>query len=357
MNYKQKIGFDNFERSICTKENNTCANPNQFMSSYLNKKKTSTEKINNKRIFSSILKVLIFIHLIVIITFLLLLILLILEKNENCRYGKKYGRCIECGMVFSSNKIIGGQNAKLNSWPSIAYIVFQYYFDLSGSKLVVFSSCGGTLVHQDTVITAAHCFVKFVQLKNGSFISVVPNSYNPTYESMYTVYLGLHNKTDMSNSVSMSVKSFQIHPKFNQVNIWNDIAIIKLSDKVTLNDRIQIACLPQKKDNYYPPIKYKNAYILGWGLNSIENLTSPDILQEALVSVYDSSKCSSVVTSMPKNWQTQICAGKFEGGVDSCQGDSGGPLFVEDLVDSKKKFVLAGLTSFGEGCAKAQRPG
>jgi secreted trypsin-like serine protease len=44
-----------------------------------------------------------------------------------------------------------------------------------------------------------------------------------------------------------------------------------------------------------------------------------------------------------------VCAGYTSGGVDTCQGDSGGPLFIGG--------VLAGITSWGNGCAEAGHPG
>jgi secreted trypsin-like serine protease len=44
-----------------------------------------------------------------------------------------------------------------------------------------------------------------------------------------------------------------------------------------------------------------------------------------------------------------VCAGYTSGGVDTCQGDSGGPLLIGG--------VLAGITSWGEGCARAGYPG
>ncbi len=44
-----------------------------------------------------------------------------------------------------------------------------------------------------------------------------------------------------------------------------------------------------------------------------------------------------------------VCAGYTSGGVDTCQGDSGGPLLIGG--------VLAGITSWGEGCAEAGYPG
>ncbi|RMZ94862.1 serine protease 27-like [Brachionus plicatilis] len=323
--------------------------------------KIETGKKNFKILFSILISLLLIAF--IIITGTLIIIFKFLPRDteksyiESCRYGREDGRCIECGMVFSSNKVIGGQNAQLNSWPSVVYIIFKYNFNKAGLAYTASSFCGGTLINQDTVITAAHCYSTKFELNDGSYLIVSPNSYHATYESMYTIYLGLHNKTDLSSAVSRSVKSFTIHPNYDEINLHNDIAVIKLSSKVVLNDRIQVACLPHESEKYYPQSYNVNAYVVGWGINSITNLTSPDILQEALVTVYDSSKCRFVSIGTPKNWQSQICAGKYEGGIDTCQGDSGGPLFVKDIVDNKQKFILAGVTSYGEGCAEARKPG
>ncbi|RNA16476.1 serine protease 27-like [Brachionus plicatilis] len=307
---------------------------------------------------SSKIKIIAIVSIIAVVVVIIIAVAVVLAVllSQNCRYGKLNGVCIECGVTYSSSKIVGGQNAGYSSWPSIVYIQFKYYYLSSGNTYSISTSCAGTLVNQDTVVTAAHCYNTELQLSDGSTLTVSPNSYHATYESMYTVYLGLYDKSDLSSGVSRSVKSYTIHSNYDDPNVLNDIAIIKLSSTVDLSEKIQVSCLPEDSD-IYPENSDIDAYIVGWGKTSSAALTTPDILQEALVTVYDSSKCSLVSIGTLKNWQSQICAGKYEGGIDTCQGDSGGPLFVKDTVDSKQKFILTGVTSYGEGCAEVGKPG
>ncbi len=58
-----------------------------------------------------------------------------------------------------------------------------------------------------------------------------------------------------------------------------------------------------------------------------------------------------------KNWDTQICAGEYNGGKDTCQGDSGGAIYTADFINNKLKFVAVGVVSYGEGCAQRGKPG
>jgi secreted trypsin-like serine protease len=89
------------------------------------------------------------------------------------------------------------------------------------------------------------------------------------------------------------------------------------------------------------------ARILGWGTTS-ENGSSSNQLRTATVPIVSDTSCKSsygsdfIATDM-------VCAGYTSGGVDTCQGDSGGPLLIGG--------VLAGITSWGEGCAEAGYPG
>ena len=99
-------------------------------------------------------------------------------------------------------KIIGGKEANPNSWPSIGYIVFDYkkrfYLPEKGIFLTrdFTGNCSGTLIDRTTLISAAQCVVRWVSFYYGDTyyqsISIVPNEYYPTYETIYSVFLGLH---------------------------------------------------------------------------------------------------------------------------------------------------------------------
>lgn len=144
-------------------------------------------------------------------------------SNKTCNYGFSGSYCDECGLRFSEPnlRIVGGQEAVANSWPSMALIVFRYkfYYSVNGANFFSETSsfCGGTLISRNTVLTASHCYMKRVEInyQSSSFpYDVKPNSFYPTYESMYTVYLGLHDShgvfdgSNIDSGVAMSISSF-----------------------------------------------------------------------------------------------------------------------------------------------------
>ena len=134
----------------------------------------------------------------------------------------------------------------------------------------------------------------------------------------------------------------------------NDIAIIKLSRDVEPNCNIQPACLPKEKN--YPTKTDIDSWAAGWGTVQVDGKAS-NTLQNVKLTIYNSSMCKLVGLGSRKNWNTQICAGEYMGGKDTCQGDSGGPLYVRDYVNGVFKYILVGITSYGDGCGEYKYPG
>uniref|UniRef100_A0A8B9C9M6 Peptidase S1 domain-containing protein n=1 Tax=Anser brachyrhynchus TaxID=132585 RepID=A0A8B9C9M6_9AVES len=81
---------------------------------------------------------------------------------------------------------------------------------------------------------------------------------------------------------------------------------------------------------------------------------TPNALQEATVKLIDSNTCNKKEVYDGDITPRMLCAGYLEGGVDACQGDSGGPLVTPD---SRLMWYLVGIVSWGDECAKPNKPG
>ncbi|MEH0547838.1 serine protease [Streptomyces sp. B21-105] len=214
--------------------------------------------------------------------------------------------------VAAPQPIVGGTTTTTTAYPFMMQIT-----DASQNQF-----CGGTLVSATKVVTAAHCMV-------GETTSSVRVVGGRTYLS----------GTDGTVS---RVSRIWINPGYTDATDGDDVAVLTLSTS-----------MPYTKASYVSSSQTgvyaagTTARIIGWGTTS-ENGSSSDQLRTAAVPVVSDSSCKSsygsdfVQTDM-------VCAGYSSGGTDTCQGDSGGPLLIGG--------VLAGITSWGEGCAEAGHPG
>uniref|UniRef100_A0A673GSA8 pancreatic elastase II n=1 Tax=Sinocyclocheilus rhinocerous TaxID=307959 RepID=A0A673GSA8_9TELE len=192
------------------------------------------------------------------------------------------------------SRVMGGKDACPHSWPW--QISLQYR---SGGSW--YHHCGGTLISEEWVLTAAHCLY---------------NSLN------YRMHLGKHNMyEEESGSIIIYISKIVIHPGWNSNNLRNDIALIKLQTPVTLSDTISPACLPP--DGHVLP---HNApcYVTGWGRQNSNGPIS-GALQQAVLRVVDYATCSRSDWWGSQVTQKMICAGG-DGVVAGCTGDNGGPL-------------------------------
>ncbi|NWR41428.1 CEL2A elastase, partial [Regulus satrapa] len=129
-----------------------------------------------------------------------------------------------------------------------------------------------------------------------------------------------------------------------------DIALIKLSEHITLSDQIEVACLPPAQS-----ILSSNTacYVTGWGRLQT-NGALPDELQQGLLLVVDYATCSKSSWWGQTVKESMICAGG-DGIISSCNGDSGGPL---NCQGDDGRWEVHGIVSFGSsrGCNYYRKP-
>jgi trypsin len=221
-------------------------------------------------------------------------------------------------------EIVGGNTAAAGKWPWQVGLV-----QASISNNFDAQFCGGTLVDEFFVVTAAHCITE----SNGSV----------TPKAQIRVLTGTQSLA--AGGTRRVVDQIVRHPNYNDDTTDFDIAVIKLrtaapGKKARLLTAGQEAELAATGDR---------AYVTGWGSLTGGN-SFPNELQEVNVPIASRTNCNDGNSYGGLITTRMICAGVSAGGRDSCQGDSGGPLVVRD---SQNRYqILAGVVSWGFGCAE-----
>ena len=229
--------------------------------------------------------------------------------------------------------IVGGREAEPGEWP------WQVALIDAGGDPYDDQYCGGTLISSLWVVTAAHC-AEGEQPGN------------------LQVLAGIHNLVDTDPGfVRLDVARILVHPDYGQVNQYDsDIALLELATPAPFR-LPSAAALPINGVALVPedvgPLVGVTSTVTGWGNRQPGSADYPATLHEVEVPIVSNSDCQIPYGSAITD--AMICAGVPEGGKDSCQGDSGGPLVV--FSDARSRWELAGIVSWGNGCARPDVPG
>lgn len=244
-------------------------------------------------------------------------------------------------VLAASPRIIGGADASIEEYPWQVALVSDTN-DLYNSQ-----SCGGSLVDEKWVLTAAHCVTE--EDDNGNPVLAA----TPTH-----VVVGITDLSDGSQAQTIAIDSITFHPDYDPASFNNDIALIELATPVNLTScgaRCAIIPLISAANEDDLMDVGTAALISGWGNQTNTGGSDfPVQLQAAQVSIMDCVGSGSGYSASDITIN-MICAGipsTFT--KDTCQGDSGGPIVVSKGNDG---YIQVGIVSFGEGCAMANYPG
>ncbi|XP_003745785.1 transmembrane protease serine 9 [Galendromus occidentalis] len=193
--------------------------------------------------------------------------------------------------------------------------------------------CGGSIVSENAVVTAAHC------VEEASDQNPIVVLFYDTQKKMFV----------------RKIKRIVIHPRYNTQTNDYDIAILETESKFDFGGAesfLRPICLPKEDDQIE---LWRVCAVAGWGkLNQEDRYASRSLLMSD-VPIVDKRLCQRSYSFLNPITNRMFCAGDYEHGQKgTCQGDSGGPVMC--LRPDRQRYQLMGVTSWGFSCGKAKFP-
>ena len=208
------------------------------------------------------------------------------NKSSSCGCGKT-------NAALTSSRVIAGEDAIEDSWPMIVSVRLNE---------AIGHSCGGTILSNSYVLTAAHCFLQ-TSLENLTSI---------------TIAAGMTNRSD-PQTIIRHVDRIYIHPNYTDLPKGNrhDIALLRIDPQFIFesNSSVTKTCIhriePSTSIIEYPKNGTRLA-LIGWGLIYPSLPYLPEVLQQAQVFVIDNQDpgCLNSINDI----EIQFCAGLLQGG-------------------------------------------
>nr|ATU82483.1 venom S1 protease 14 [Lethocerus distinctifemur] len=241
------------------------------------------------------------------------------DNIDSREHGYKQGtRTTTCACGWTNKaRIVGGKKTLPNEYPLMAGMFVKKENDIL---------CGGAIVTERHVVTAAHCTYAFKE----DDLAVIVGEH------------GRHGKLrNMTGNMQfMPVQKIYVHEDWNPMSYVNDISIMFLKTNIRYNQFVGPACLPNKK------MDLVNEYlkVLGWGYLASKTVRAEELMKVNLRVLPILTCANNYPRDIPVENSHQICT--FNNNKDSCEGDSGGPLLWLD--PETNRYMLAGLVSYGK---------
>nr|QHB21574.1 venom S1 protease 3 [Platymeris rhadamanthus] len=231
---------------------------------------------------------------------------------------KKPNSC-KCGWTNKApSRIVGGREAGLHEYPFPVLIMF------ASNR---FPFCGGSIITERHILTAAHCT-------------------DPFRDRVLAVAVGEHDvrtsKETKATKIHIVKKIYQ-HEGYDDSGNVNDIAILEVDPKIEFNDKVGPVCIPTAQQNHAD----QYVKVMGWGLtkDKSERGQASPVLRKVNLRVIHPDVCKTIYR-INTSKLTQICT--YNNLKDSCQGDSGGPLVR--LNPETNMYEQVALVSYGRKC-------
>ncbi|XP_063681492.1 trypsin-1-like isoform X2 [Bolinopsis microptera] len=232
-------------------------------------------------------------------------------------------------------RIFNGDDAAEGEYPFVGLLLASATFSSDGSGGGQ-NMCGGSILSDRIILTAAHCVVKDTAITDQDG-SAIDELYYPVNLVFHVGETHLY-ETEQSEQI-LNVAGIMVHEEYDSYSVVNDVALLVLDKPITLNDKVATIALPDPADRATLYADGAAITVIGWG--TTEDGTTSEKLKKLPYTISSKSDCK---TNYGEGLlDGMMCTGTAPTERRADTGDSGGPLFTK----KDGKWVQLGLVSWG----------